>query len=157
MTDMIPPVSCRRCVLYLLAGNIGNKSYSGRFEGDSPRGLGERIQHGLHQRRMKRMRNIEWIGNVEVPFQGLDYRLYRVPLTRDNCLLGTIDGRNRYQHHVRPGENRGHRAGPWQRAHQARSFSRQAQSVFQRKYSRHAGGHILANAVAHHGPRYDAP
>ncbi len=68
--------------------------------------------------------------------------------------LGAGDGGS---HDRLGGEDRRHAAAGRQRLHQAAALGDQAQPVFEAEQPGDAGRHVLAEAVAQHDGRFDAP
>ncbi|EWC62036.1 hypothetical protein UO65_2662 [Actinokineospora spheciospongiae] len=143
---------------------IAGDEVDGRFvELDARDRRREVLQHGVHQRRVERVRDRQPLV-LPTPFpRRARHLLDRLGRTRDHHRGGVVHGRQ--GHGVRQqfgdlGFTRGHRehgAAFGQGVHEARPGAHQRARVRQGEHARHVRGHDLAQRVACHDLGLDAP
>ncbi len=144
------------------AGHIGNPGKPGRLQFHLFHLLQKQRQHRLHQLRVKRVRRYQPPAGRAVPLQpGLKIG-DRLEGSRNHAQLRRIDGRQReprgqqFAQRLLRHPHRDHHPGRLT-LHQPGADNHQRERILQCKDTGQAGGHILAETVADHRLRTDAP
>src|SRR5437016_4829949 len=96
LSGLMTPVSGVERFTYIehLSGQIGDQRNAQWLEVYPASSLLKSIKHGVHQGRVEGMRDDHRVRHHSLSFQLPLYRLNRLMLTRENCMLRTIDRGN---------------------------------------------------------------
>ena len=167
LAQMTPPVSRLREIARFShsAGEIGNQLETRRREGNRLRLALKPIENGIHERRMKRVRNRKSLAADALAGKGCANQIHCRRRAGDDGLrrrihcgygdLASVLG-DRGSHILFRCSNGRHGAAPWQGRHQRRASCNQPNSIFQAENARHCRGDDFADRMARDDARADA-